>query len=265
MEHFKDVEFAKVRMEEKAKFHKEFDKLKQELERTYETKARALMDREKNAIDRLQKQQEVENFQYDAALSTSQCSLAEFTIALIWDSVINAVICISRFVRLKKKTCICRDSRSWKKLKCCGTERMSWGWEWRLLKSKSFFCFNHSCYALSLWALVRKEFCCVRTMTGLVKCTRRRSRPVKICWGGENWQWRLWRTHTTRGWRMNFPGILTDVSFVQFLYGPHCHHKLDIFSLLNVFSLSCWFTLPLWVFILVRDIAIVCPDDVTVL
>lgn len=83
MEHFKDVEFAKVRMEEKAKFHKEFDKLKQELERTYETKARALMDREKNAIDRLQKQQEVENFQYDAALSTSQCSLAEFTIALI--------------------------------------------------------------------------------------------------------------------------------------------------------------------------------------
>uniref|UniRef100_A0A671WCM7 OFD1 centriole and centriolar satellite protein n=1 Tax=Sparus aurata TaxID=8175 RepID=A0A671WCM7_SPAAU len=60
MEHFKDVEFAKVRMEEKAKFHKEFDKLKQELERTYETKARALMDREKNAIDRLQKQQEIE-------------------------------------------------------------------------------------------------------------------------------------------------------------------------------------------------------------
>ncbi|KAI3356275.1 hypothetical protein L3Q82_017524, partial [Scortum barcoo] len=60
MEHFKDVEMAKVRMEEQAKFHKEFDKLKQELERTYEMKARALMDREKNAIDRLQKQQEIE-------------------------------------------------------------------------------------------------------------------------------------------------------------------------------------------------------------
>ncbi|XP_073329085.1 centriole and centriolar satellite protein ofd1 isoform X2 [Pagrus major] len=60
MEHFKDVEIAKVRMEEKAKFHKEFDKLKQELERTYEMKAKALMDREKNAIDRLQKQQEIE-------------------------------------------------------------------------------------------------------------------------------------------------------------------------------------------------------------
>lgn len=112
MEHFKDVEFAKVRMEEKEKFHKEFDKLKQELERTYETKARALMDREKNAIDRLQKQQEVENFQYDAALLTSQYSLAEFTIAFFEGSVINAVICISRFLRLKKKTCICRDSRS---------------------------------------------------------------------------------------------------------------------------------------------------------
>uniref|UniRef100_A0A8C4IQN9 OFD1 centriole and centriolar satellite protein n=1 Tax=Dicentrarchus labrax TaxID=13489 RepID=A0A8C4IQN9_DICLA len=60
MQHFKDVEIAKVRMEEQAKFHKEFDKLKHELERTYEMKAKALMDREKNAIDRLQKQQEIE-------------------------------------------------------------------------------------------------------------------------------------------------------------------------------------------------------------
>nr|XP_046259165.1 oral-facial-digital syndrome 1 protein homolog isoform X2 [Scatophagus argus] len=60
MQHFKDVEISKVRMEEKAKFHKEFDKLKHELERTYEMKAKALMDREKNAIDRLQKQQEIE-------------------------------------------------------------------------------------------------------------------------------------------------------------------------------------------------------------
>ncbi|KAM4559449.1 centriole and centriolar satellite protein ofd1 isoform 2-T2 [Odontesthes bonariensis] len=58
--HFKEVEVAKVRMEEKSKFHKEFDRLKQELERTYEMKAKALMEREKNAIDRLQKQQEIE-------------------------------------------------------------------------------------------------------------------------------------------------------------------------------------------------------------
>lgn len=60
MQHFKDVEIAKVKMEEKSKFQKEFDKLKQELERTYEMKSKALMDREKNAIDRLQKQQEVD-------------------------------------------------------------------------------------------------------------------------------------------------------------------------------------------------------------
>lgn len=59
MQHFKDVEIAKVRMEEKSIYHKELDKLKQELERTYEMKAKALMDREKNAIDRLQRQQEV--------------------------------------------------------------------------------------------------------------------------------------------------------------------------------------------------------------
>lgn len=60
MQHFKDVEIAKVKLEEKSKFQKEFDKLKQELERTYEMKSKALMDREKNAIDRLQKQQEVD-------------------------------------------------------------------------------------------------------------------------------------------------------------------------------------------------------------
>ncbi|XP_068602385.1 centriole and centriolar satellite protein ofd1 [Brachionichthys hirsutus] len=60
MQHFKDVEIAKVRMEEKATFRKEFDAMKQELERIYERKAKALMEREKNAIDRLQKQQEIE-------------------------------------------------------------------------------------------------------------------------------------------------------------------------------------------------------------
>lgn len=64
MQNFKDAEIAKVRMEEKSKFHKEFEKLKQELERTYEMKAKTLMDREKNAIDRLQKQQEVNYFYY---------------------------------------------------------------------------------------------------------------------------------------------------------------------------------------------------------
>ncbi|CAK6953986.1 centriole and centriolar satellite protein ofd1 [Scomber scombrus] len=60
MQHFKDVEIAKVKMEEKAQFHKEFDKLKQEVERNHEMKAKALIEREKNAIDRLQKQQEIE-------------------------------------------------------------------------------------------------------------------------------------------------------------------------------------------------------------
>ncbi|XP_058469178.1 centriole and centriolar satellite protein ofd1 isoform X2 [Solea solea] len=60
LQHFKDVEIAKVRMEEKSTFNQEFVKLKQELERTYERKTKALVDREKNAIDRLQKQQEIE-------------------------------------------------------------------------------------------------------------------------------------------------------------------------------------------------------------
>lgn len=68
MKHFKDAELAKVRMEEKASFHKEFDRLKQELQRTYEMKAKALVDREKNSIDQLQKQQEVQIPFYSALL-----------------------------------------------------------------------------------------------------------------------------------------------------------------------------------------------------
>ncbi|PWA31184.1 hypothetical protein CCH79_00002706 [Gambusia affinis] len=60
LKHFKDVEIAKVRMDEKAKFNQELEKLQKELEKTYEMRGRALMDREKNAIERLQKQQEIE-------------------------------------------------------------------------------------------------------------------------------------------------------------------------------------------------------------
>ncbi|KAM8857748.1 centriole and centriolar satellite protein ofd1 isoform 2-T2 [Synchiropus picturatus] len=60
IEHFKSMELAKMRMEEKSQFQKEFHKVKQDLEKSYEMKAKALHDREKNAIDRLQKQQEIE-------------------------------------------------------------------------------------------------------------------------------------------------------------------------------------------------------------
>ncbi|XP_023806994.1 oral-facial-digital syndrome 1 protein isoform X1 [Oryzias latipes] len=60
LHHFKEVEMAKVRLEEKSKFHKEFDNLKRELERNYEMKAKALMEREKNAIEGLQKHKEIE-------------------------------------------------------------------------------------------------------------------------------------------------------------------------------------------------------------
>lgn len=60
MQHFRDVELVKLQMEEKASFHKEFDRLKQDLQRSYEMKAKALMDREKNALDQIQKQQEVQ-------------------------------------------------------------------------------------------------------------------------------------------------------------------------------------------------------------
>lgn len=46
-------------MEEKAQTQKEISELRYELERTHQAKAEALVSREKNAIERLQKQQEV--------------------------------------------------------------------------------------------------------------------------------------------------------------------------------------------------------------
>ena len=46
-------------MDEQTRSQKEFAKFRQDVEKTYEMKTNALMNREKNAIDRLQKQQEV--------------------------------------------------------------------------------------------------------------------------------------------------------------------------------------------------------------
>ncbi|XP_046902171.1 oral-facial-digital syndrome 1 protein homolog isoform X2 [Hypomesus transpacificus] len=60
LQHFKEVEIAKVKMEEKERSRKEMFELKQEMERTNEQKAEALITREKHAIERLQKQQEIE-------------------------------------------------------------------------------------------------------------------------------------------------------------------------------------------------------------
>ncbi|XP_042644259.1 oral-facial-digital syndrome 1 protein isoform X2 [Tyto alba] len=60
LEHFKEVEIAKIKMEEKVQTQKEISELRHELERTHQAKAEALISREKNAIERLQKQQEIE-------------------------------------------------------------------------------------------------------------------------------------------------------------------------------------------------------------
>ncbi|NWQ77479.1 OFD1 protein, partial [Columbina picui] len=60
LEHFKEVEIAKIKMEEKVQMQKEISELRHELERTHQAKSEALISREKNAIERLQKQQEIE-------------------------------------------------------------------------------------------------------------------------------------------------------------------------------------------------------------
>ncbi|XP_074763089.1 centriole and centriolar satellite protein OFD1 isoform X1 [Athene noctua] len=60
LEQFKDVEIAKIKMEEKVQTQKEISELRHELEKTHQAKSEALISREKNAIERLQKQQEIE-------------------------------------------------------------------------------------------------------------------------------------------------------------------------------------------------------------
>ncbi|NXW04059.1 OFD1 protein, partial [Fregetta grallaria] len=65
LEHFKEVEIAKIKMEEKVQTQKEISELRHELERTHQAKSEALISREKNAIERLQKQQEVNILLFD--------------------------------------------------------------------------------------------------------------------------------------------------------------------------------------------------------
>nr|XP_006122866.1 oral-facial-digital syndrome 1 protein isoform X1 [Pelodiscus sinensis] len=60
LQHFKEVEIAKIRMEEKARCQKEISDLRRDFEKTNHAKSEALIAREKNAIERLQKHQEIE-------------------------------------------------------------------------------------------------------------------------------------------------------------------------------------------------------------
>lgn len=59
LQHFKEVEVAKIKLEEKEKTRKEVQELRREMERTYEKKWEGLISREQHAIERLQKQREV--------------------------------------------------------------------------------------------------------------------------------------------------------------------------------------------------------------
>ncbi|XP_054613743.1 centriole and centriolar satellite protein ofd1-like [Dunckerocampus dactyliophorus] len=60
MQYFKDIELAKMRMEVQVTFQKEFDRLRQELEMTYETKVKKLNAKENNMMNRFKKQQQIE-------------------------------------------------------------------------------------------------------------------------------------------------------------------------------------------------------------
>ncbi|XP_073701485.1 centriole and centriolar satellite protein ofd1 [Garra rufa] len=60
LQHFMEVEITKVKRDEKEASRREILELRRDMERTFELKSETLMAREKNAIERLQKQQEIE-------------------------------------------------------------------------------------------------------------------------------------------------------------------------------------------------------------
>ncbi|KAG8451920.1 hypothetical protein GDO86_003929 [Hymenochirus boettgeri] len=60
LQHFKEVEIGKIKLEEKEKSQREMCDFQRELEKTYQIKLEGLVSREKNAIERLQRQQEIE-------------------------------------------------------------------------------------------------------------------------------------------------------------------------------------------------------------
>ncbi|XP_057192843.1 centriole and centriolar satellite protein ofd1 isoform X5 [Triplophysa rosa] len=60
LQHFMDVEITKVKREEQEKSRKEILELRRDMERTHELRSEALVSRERNAIQRLQKHQEME-------------------------------------------------------------------------------------------------------------------------------------------------------------------------------------------------------------
>ena len=59
MKYFKDTEIAKVKMEEKIKAERELAEFRNELEQACQAKSEVLISREKMALERIQKYQEV--------------------------------------------------------------------------------------------------------------------------------------------------------------------------------------------------------------
>ncbi|XP_039089816.1 oral-facial-digital syndrome 1 protein isoform X2 [Hyaena hyaena] len=60
LKYFKDTEIAKIKMEEKTKLEREFAAFRNELERACQAKSESLISREKLALERIQKHQEME-------------------------------------------------------------------------------------------------------------------------------------------------------------------------------------------------------------
>lgn len=77
-----------------------------------------------------------------------------YSILWSWKVYLTLLTFIFPSGRLKKKTCICRDSPRWKTSKAFVTEKMNWGWEWKLLKSTISLFFYLTFSHLKCWLKV---------------------------------------------------------------------------------------------------------------
>lgn len=64
MKYFKDTKIAEVKMEERRKAERELAEFRNKLERACQAKSEALISREKMALERIQKYQEVTFYNY---------------------------------------------------------------------------------------------------------------------------------------------------------------------------------------------------------
>lgn len=144
-------------MEEKVQTQKEISELRHELERTHQAKSEALISREKNAIERLQKQQEVK-FQLFFLNLVQNDSMSWLNCSVIFERSTFTSFLDYNFVPRKYSLTNCpifvpgTAAKSFSTIKCTWLANLIWA---PIRPDHNFFLLRH------LWFLWRGIMLCV--------------------------------------------------------------------------------------------------------